>query len=235
MPVDRAVSAAYSSTVGRTIVATVALCSTTAGTASAAEPAPVAANVSDADKAEAKEARAFARLKKRLEAEPSPYARVFLTGATGFGLRFNNPYRLATQLGDDAGSLSIPAPYVDFSANVVLGPPNGAQHGASLHVGGTVAGVVQPFITPSYVLAYRADLPILVYGRFGTPILLAPDPNIGGELAGSLSYFFNSGLGLTSEIAFDLFYGAATLEQQYSVIPILNFQLGVIVDYEFLP
>lgn len=233
MPVVRADSAAFLSTAGRTLLAALLAC---AGTASAAEPAPPEPKSPGADDTpDSKEARAFARLQKRLEADPSPYARAFLTGATGFGLRFNNPYRLGTQLGDDAGSVSIPAPYVDFSANVALGPPNGLQHGASLHVGGSVADVLQPFITPSYVLAYRADLPIMVYGRIGTPILLAPDPNIGGELAGSLSYFFNSGLGLTSEIAFDLFYGAATLDEQYSVIPILDFQLGVIVDYEFLP
>jgi hypothetical protein len=221
MPVDRAVCAAL-----------LALVSARPEMATAAEPPPVSAETAAP---EPDEDPAFKRLRKRLEAEPSPYARVFLTGATGFGLRFNNPYRLATQLGDEASSVSIPGPYVDFAATVALGPPNGPQHGASLHVGSTVAGVLQPFITPSYVLAYRAELPILVYGRFGTPILLAPDANIGGELAGSLSYFFNSGLGLTSEIAFDLFYGAATLERQYSVIPILNFQLGVIVDYEFLP
>jgi len=184
---------------------------------------------------ETPEDKAFAKLRRRFEAEPSRYARVFLTGATGFGLRFNNPYRLSTQLGDDASSVSIPAPYVDFAATVALGDPYGLQHGASLHIGSSVTGVLNPFITPSYVLAYRAGLPILVYGRIGTPITLAPDANIGGELAGSFSYFFNSGLGLTSEIAFDLFYGAATLEDQYSVIPVLDFQLGVIVDYEFLP
>lgn len=228
MPVGRAVSAKVVSALGRALVPLVL-----SGTevATAAEPSP-----SDRDgPGEPIEDPAFKRLQKRLEAPPTPYARVFLTGATGFGLRFNNPYRLATQLGDDAGTVSIPGPYLDFSANVALGPPDGAQHGASLHAGGTLTGVAQPFLTPSYVLAYRAGLPVLLYGRFGTPILLAPDPNVGGELAGSVSYFFDSGLGLTSEIAFDLFYGAATLEKQYSVIPILNFQIGVIVDYEFLP
>ena len=95
--------------------------------------------------------------------------------------------------------------------------------------------LAQPFITPSYVLAYRADLPVLLHTRLATPLLLSPDFNVGGEIAQGVSYFFNSGVGLTSEIALDLFYGAATLEEQYSVIPILNFQFGVIADYEFLP
>jgi hypothetical protein len=176
-----------------------------------------------------------ARLASRLEAEPGATIRVFASAATGFGLRFNNPYRLESQVGADAASLSLTAPYLDFAASVVGGPAYGLQHGGGLHIGTSVSGVMQPYLTPSYVLAYRADLPLLVYGRLATPLLLSPDVNIGAEIAGSLSYFFNGGLGLTSEIAFDLFYGAATLEAQYSVIPILSFQLGVIADYELLP
>ena len=42
-------------------------------------------------------------------------------------------------------------------------------------------------------------------------------------------------LGLTSELAFDLFYGAGTLERDYTVVPTLSLQLGVIVDFEVLP
>jgi hypothetical protein len=169
------------------------------------------------------------------EGKPGAYARLFATAATGFGFRFNNPYRLSTQLADDASSVSITAPFLDFAAAVTLGNPDGVQHGASFHVGSSLSGVVQPFVTPSYVLAYRASLPVLLYGRLGTPIVLAPDVNVGGELAASVSYFFGAGLGLTSELVFDLFYGAATLEQQYSVIPVLALQIGVIADYEFLP
>lgn len=171
----------------------------------------------------------------RFEERPSGYVRLFVTAAAGFGIRFNNPYRLSTQLGEDASSASISAPYLDLALSVVTGDPDGIQHGGSVHVGSSLDGVVQPFVTPSYVLAYRASLPILIYGRLATPILLAPDVNVGGEVAGSISYFFTSGIGVTSEVVFDLFYGAATLEKQYSVIPVLSFQLGVIADYEFLP
>lgn len=186
-----------------------------------------------APEAEAQPERA--RLAARLEATPGATVRVFASAAAGFGLRFNNPYRLEQQLGGDAAGPSLTAPYLDFAASVVGGPAYGVQHGGGLHLGTSLTGVMQPFITPSYVLAYRADLPILLYGRLATPILLAPDVNVGGEIAGSVSYFFNGGLGLTSELAFDLFYGAATLEAQYSVIPVLSFQLGVIADYELLP
>ncbi|NUP04682.1 MAG: hypothetical protein HOW73_01325 [Polyangiaceae bacterium] len=171
----------------------------------------------------------------QLEKNPGATVRLFATAAAGFGIRFNNPYRLETQLGEDASSASLSAPYLDFALSVVGGPANGLQHGGGLHLGTSLTGVTQPFLTPSYVLAYRAELPVLLYARLATPILLSPDVNVGGEVAASASYFLTSGLGLTSEIAFDLFYGAATLEEQYSAIPILSFQFGVIADYEFLP
>lgn len=188
-----------------------------------------------ATRARAQEPRPAEDPAAALEPAPTGYVRLFATAAAGVGFRFNNPYRLSTILGDDAASTSVTAPYVDFSLNVVKGSADFLQHGGSLHIGSSVDGIVQPFVTPSYVLAYRASLPVLLYGRIGTPILLAPDVNVGAELATSVSYFFTAGLGLTTEIAFDLFYGAATLDDQYSVIPILNLQLGVIADYEFLP
>jgi hypothetical protein len=175
------------------------------------------------------------RLVQRLEAEPGLYARIFGTLSLGKGIRFNNPYRLSTVAGDDAASVSFSAAYVDVAANVLFGEPDGAQHGGAVHVGSSVEGIGQPFVAPSYVLAYRADLPVMVYGRVGPVILLAPDANVGGEMAASVSYFFLAGLGLTSELTFDLFYGAATLTEQYSVIPVLSLQMGVIADYEFLP
>ena len=173
-----------------------------------------------------------ARALKRLDAPRGASARFFGSVATGTGFRFNNPYRLSTQLGAEATSLSLVDPYLDFAASIVYG--HGLQHGASLHLGAPVTGVFQPYLTPSYVLAYRADLPVLLYGRLGTPILLSPDINVGGEIAGSVSYFLTSGIGLTGEVAFDLFYGAATLETQQSVIPVLALSWGVIVDVEFL-
>lgn len=172
---------------------------------------------------------------RRLEAEPGFYARVFGTFSVGKGVRFSNPYRLSTVLGDDAASASLTATYLDVGATLGFGAPNGIQQGVSVHVGSSVEGIVQPFVAPSYVVLYRADEPFMAYGRLGPAILLSPDPNVGGEVAGSFSWFFLSGLGVTSELVFDLFYGAATLTEQYSVVPVLSLQLGVIADYEFLP
>lgn len=200
-----------------------ALCSRAAQAEDAGEGAPETLSPTEARRLE------------RLEHPSATYARFFGTFAAGKGLRFNNPYRLESQLGEEATSASLTAAYVDAGLNLTFGDPDGLQHGASVHVGGAVEGVTQPFVTPGYVLAYRASLPALLYARVGLPILLAPDPNVGGELAASGSYFFTSGLGLTGELAFDLFYGAATLDAKYSVIPVLSLSLGVIVDYEFLP
>jgi hypothetical protein len=201
-------------------------------------PQPARAEQTEAEQAEANAATETTlseretRALKRLDAPRGASARFFGSVAAGTGFRFNNPYRLSTQLGAEATSLSLVDPYLDFAASIVYG--HGLQHGASLHLGAPVTGVFQPYLTPSYVLAYRADLPVLLYGRLGTPILLSPDINIGGEVAGSVSYFLTSGIGLTGEVAFDLFYGAATLETQQSVIPVLALSWGVIVDVEFL-
>jgi hypothetical protein len=164
-----------------------------------------------------------------------PVTRFFGALSVGKGLRFNNPYRLESVLGDDARSVSATATYVDGSAAFAHGPADGLQHGAQLHLGAAVEGVRQPFLSASYLLALRVSDAWLLYGRIGPSFLLAPDPNAGGELALSASWFFTQGLGLTSEIVGNLYYGAATLERQTSVVPIASFQAGIIADYELLP
>lgn len=173
--------------------------------------------------------------RRELLREPEGYANLFGAMAFGGGFRFNNPYRLHTQLGPTASSVSTTAPYVDFAAAITFGSPNGLQHGGALHTGVSMSGPQQTYLSLTYLAAYRAGKPFLVYGRVGPTMLLSPDVNLGGELAGSFSYFFTGALGLTSELAFDLFYGAATLDKKYSVYPILSGQLGIIVNYEVLP
>jgi len=175
------------------------------------------------------------RAYRRLSRPKTRYARVFGTVAMGRGLRFNNPYRLSTQLGDDAESLSLTATYLDLSLNLGFGSPNGLQHGGSLHYATSVEGVGQQIVTPSYVAMFRGDLPTLIYGRLGLPIIVTPDVNMGGELAAGLACFFTGALGVTGELVFDLFYGAATHEVDVSTIPVLSLQLGMILDYEILP
>jgi len=174
---------------------------------------------------------------KSVSPEPKPgvYAQLFGTMSFGKGLRFNNPYRLATELGQDAQSLSLTSAYVDFGANASFGPPRGFQHGVSLHAGVSMEGVRQGYLSGSYELVFRRYAPWMVHARLGPSVLVSPDVNVGGELAAGFSGFVTGGLGFTSELAFDLFYGAATLDRKVTTIPVLSLQIGVIADFEVLP
>ncbi len=175
------------------------------------------------------------RFYKKLSAPAGSYARILLTSAFGRGLRFNNPYRLATQLGDDAESLSLTATYFDLGLGVAFGEPDGLQHGAAAHLAIALEGVPQQALAGSYMVVYRADSPWLGYGRIGPVLLTSPDANVGVELAFGGAWFVTGALGICAELVGDLFYGAGTWEARYTVIPILSAQAGVIVDFEVLP
>jgi hypothetical protein len=163
------------------------------------------------------------------------YLHVFGSAAIGRGLRFNNPYRLSTVLGDDAESLSLSATYADFGLGALLGEPRGLQHGAALHLSVATDGITQEVASLSYQALHPLGSRWFVGGRGGVPVILEPDLNAGLELAGTGAFMLGGGLGLGAELAFSLFYGAATLEHSASVIPLLSFQLGVWLDYEVLP
>ncbi len=172
---------------------------------------------------------------RELSMPPGGAARVVGTLAFGTGLRFNNPYRLQTQLGDSAESLSLTAGYFDLGAAVAFGPADGLQHGGAVHLSLALAGVSQQSIAPSYFLAYRGGGPALLYGRLGAAILTAPDANVGGELAAGIGYFLTARIALSGELVGDLFYGAATYETAFTVYPVLSAQLGLMIDHELLP
>jgi hypothetical protein len=172
---------------------------------------------------------------RRLSQPPKGYARVVMTLAFGDGLRFNNPYRLQTQLGETGESLSLTQPYIDLGAAFSLGPPNGLQHGASLRLTASIAGVSQQVLTPSYFVAYRGPRRVLAFGRLGSAILLSPDAGVGPELAAGISYFVSARFGFFGELVGNLFYGAGTTEVRYAVYPILSAQLGLMIDSEILP
>jgi hypothetical protein len=163
------------------------------------------------------------------------YLHLFGALALGKGIRFNNPYRLATPLGDDAESLSTTATYVDASIGATGGDPEGLQHGVSFHISFAVTGIPQEVVTPSYVALYRFPPRFFAYGRAGLPVILEPDANVGYELALGGAYLVTAGIGATAELVGDLFYGAATQDEAVTTIPVLSFQLGVLVDFEVLP
>ncbi|MFO7178385.1 MAG: hypothetical protein DIU78_006775 [Pseudomonadota bacterium] len=163
------------------------------------------------------------------------YAHLFGGVAFGRGLRFNNPYRLATQLGETERSLSLTASYADVSAGASFGSPNGFRHGAVAHLSIAVEGIAQEVGSLSYVLLHPIGRDALVLARAGVPLVLRPDATTGGELAAGATWFFSGGLGLSAELVGTLFLGAPTWERDPSAIPILSLQLGVWTEYEVLP
>jgi hypothetical protein len=155
--------------------------------------------------------------------------------AVGRGMRLNNPYRLATPLGDSAESLSLSATYLDLSLGAAVGPAGGIAHGGALHLAIALDGIPQQVLAPSYLALHRFAGGWLARGRAGLPIVLGPDVNTGFELAAGGAWLFSAGLGATAELVTSVYYGAATHQESVTIIPIIALQLGVMIDYELLP
>ena len=162
------------------------------------------------------------------------YTQLFFTTFLGDGLRFNNPYRLAAPLGNDAQSLSRTAPYVDIGLAATFGNPLGLQHGAALRTSVAVHGVGQVVMTPSY-LGWRRWRSLALYGRAGVPLVLTPGVTWGFETGLGATWFFLGGFGVAAEVVGDVFYGAGTREKATTTYPVLSGQLGFVVAYEVLP
>jgi hypothetical protein len=175
----------------------------------------------------------------RAEREPLPWAHtsgysVFATAFLGDGLRFNNPYRLATPLGSTAESVSRSATYTELGVGAALGDPLGFEHGATLRAAFAVEGIPQAVLTPSYLL-WRRWRVWAAYGRLGVPIVATPESTWGVEAAGGGVWFIRGGLGLAAELVGDVFYGAGTRDAATPAYPMLSGQLGLFFAYEVLP
>jgi hypothetical protein len=164
----------------------------------------------------------------------SGYVQLFTTTFLGDGLRFNNPYRLATPLGSTAQSVSRTAAYVDLGLAATLGAPMGFQHGLAVRLSLAIEGVPQSVLAPSYLL-WRRWRSWAAYGRASVPIVLTPDPTVGFEAGVGGVWFVRGGIGVTAEIVGDLFYGAGTREVATPAYPLLSAQLGLTIAYEVLP
>ncbi len=162
------------------------------------------------------------------------YAQFFATAFAGTGLRFNNPYRLATVLGDDAERVSRTASYVDLGMGATFANPLGVQHGLALRATVALSGVGQVVMTPSY-LGWRRWGAWAAFGRLGTPLVLSPDITWGLETGVGGAWFFSGGFGVAGEVVGDVFYGAGTREVAAAAYPVLSGQLGIIAAYEVLP
>lgn len=180
-------------------------------------------------------ADAFAEELRALSRRVETDARLFGSLELGRGLRFNNPYRLATELGESAQSVSLTASYLDLGLGLAFGAPDGLQHGGAVHASFALAGVSQAVLTPSYLLAYRGPRSFLAYGRLGPSFILTPDPTVGGEVAAGFAWFFTGKVAIAGELVFDVYYGAGTFDVGVATYPILSGQLGLLVDHEFLP
>jgi hypothetical protein len=172
---------------------------------------------------------------RTLSAPPGGFLRLSGALELGDGLRFNNPYRLSTELGQGSTSLSRTSSYLDLAASAVYGPARGLAQGFAVHLSLGLEGVSQQVVTPSYQVEWRRRVGTLFYGRLGTPIILAPDPSAGGELAFGAAYFFTGRIALAGELVGDLFYGAGTHARATTTYPILSAQLGVLFQQELLP
>jgi hypothetical protein len=155
--------------------------------------------------------------------------------AYGRALRFNNPYRLETELGSSAESVSLAAPYVDVRLGATFGGAGVVSHGVVVHGSFALSGVPQEVVSPSYVVLVRPSPRFGISGRAGIPIVVEPDANAGFEAAvGGIAYV-TAGVGVTCDLVGSLFFGAATLDTPRTAIPLLALELGVLYDYEVLP
>jgi hypothetical protein len=159
---------------------------------------------------------------------------LFATAFVGDGLRFNNPYRLATVLGSTAESLSRTAVYTDLGAAVLIGDPTFLAHGLVLRTSIALEGIRQAVFTPSYMALHRWSA-WAVYGRAGAPIVLSPDTTFGMEAGAGGVWFVRAGIGLSAELVGDVIYGAGTREVATPAYPVLSAQAGVWLSWEAMP
>lgn len=194
---------------------------------------PARAQSAGTDETPLEHAPELPKLDEPLATKPG-YGQIFVTAMGGTGLRFNNPYRLATPLGSDAESVSRTNAYVDLGLGMTLGNPLGFQHGIALRNTVGVEGVGQVVMTPSYFL-WRRKSALAAFGRAGVPLVLTPDVTMGFEGAVGGAFFFLGGIGVVAEMVGDIFYGTGTRDVKTATYPVLSGQFGFIGTYEVLP
>ena len=150
--------------------------------------------------------------------------------SVGRGLRFNNPFRLETPLGDTAESVSLSSTYLDTSLGVLFAGPT-LEQGVNLSGTFALQGIGQFCLTPSYLAQIDVAQRVAARGRLGIPIVIAPDTTLGMEAAIGSNLDVIHGLGLTAEVVGSVFFGAATEEKSVTTFPMLSLQVGVIFEH----
>jgi hypothetical protein len=167
--------------------------------------------------------------------EGGPYVHGFGELMLGKGLRLNNPFRLATPVGDEPDGVAFTAYYLDLGLGAAFGPPSGLQHGGEVSLSIAMDGIAQQVMSLSYVAIYPITSQALFRARGGLPIVLGPDANVGMELAAGGAWLFTGGLGVSAELVGSLFYGAATDEKSSTAVPVISLEIGAWFDHEVLP
>ncbi len=162
----------------------------------------------------------------------APHALVALS--VGRGLRFNNPYRLASPLGDDAESVSLSATYLDLTVGMLSAAVDGFRHGGAVSAVFALHGIGQLGLTPSYLLQHALTPELGLRGRLGVPIVVTPDTTLGLEAGMGPIIELGFGLGVSVELVGSVFFGAATEQTSITTIPLLSLQLGLCFDHEVL-
>jgi hypothetical protein len=85
------------------------------------------------------------------------------------------------------------------------------------------------------MMLYRGSSRLLGYARVGPAIVLSPQTNVGGEAALGGVFFLTGTLGVSLDLAGNIFYGASTWEKKYPTYPVLSATVGLVVDFEVLP
>jgi hypothetical protein len=164
----------------------------------------------------------------------SGWVDVVATAYVGDGLRFNNPYRLATVLGSNAESLSRTAIYADVGAAMLFSDPTFLAHGPVLRASAALEGVQQAVMTPSYMALHRWTS-WAAYARVGVPLVLTPQATYGFEAGAGGVWFARAGLGVVAELVGDVFYGAGTSQVGVATYPVLSAQAGLWLSWEAMP
>jgi hypothetical protein len=229
-------SAARDLGIGGRLAVLIALAFPATARAAPPETAAPASEPGDRTRAEPEElGPEKSRQRLRLLTEPGAFVHTLASLMFGDGLRFNNPYRLAHELGASGQSLSLTAPYVDLAIALAGGNPEGLMHGGRLGWSVAMTGVPQGVVTPAYLVAVRPSASWLLHAWVGAPLVTAPDFNVGAELAAAGTFFVRAGVGASAALVADAFYGAGTRERRAVFYPVLSAQLGVSLHYEMLP
>ena len=163
-----------------------------------------------------------------------PHIVLLASGAIGTGLRFNDPYRLPSPLGNTAETISRSSIYADIGFSAVFGRAMKGHHGASLQCSFALEGVSQAVLVPSYAY-YRRWPEFALTVRAGPAVVVSPKATWGMQAAVGGTYFILGGIGVTAEAVGDLFYGTGTRDVPSAAYPMLSAQVGLTFAYEVMP